>query len=268
MGDIAITTREAYIRLAVFAAALTLFFVWERRATAAATPISPPWRRWSSNFGIGIINAFILHVVFPAGPVGVALLAARYRLGLFNHVFFTGFGAQFASVVILDLAVYWQHRLFHQAPWLWRIHRVHHADPAVDVSTALRFHPAESVLSMLLKSAVVLCFGLPAIGVLLFEAALNVAAMFNHAEVSLGRRAERWLRSTVVTPDMHRLHHSPQVRYANGNFGTCTSCWDRLFGSYRCADSSPGRAPVGLPDGAPSPDHIRLPMLLSMPFRP
>lgn len=265
MADNTILLHEAVIRLTVFGIILALLILWERWAATRATQISPA-RRWSTNFGMGALDTLILRFIFPAGAVGAAMLAAKQHMGLFNHVPFTACGAIVASVALLDLAIYLQHRLLHAVPWLWRIHRVHHADPEVDVSTALRFHPLESVLSMLLKAGVVVSFGMPTIGVLIFEIILNGAAMFNHTNASLARGLERWVRFILVTPDMHRIHHSTNPAEANRNFGFSVSWWDRLFGSYRAPPGPSLPRSIGLPDAPAAPEHVRLRWLLLMPF--
>jgi len=259
-------THEASARLIVFAAIAVILIFWERRAAAHTARISPG-HRWSANFGMGIIDTLILRLIFPAGAVGAAMLAARQQMGIFNHLSVTGSEAIAASLVLLDLSIYLQHRLFHVLPWLWLVHRVHHADPEVDVSTALRFHPLESLLSMLLKAGVVICFGMPPLGVLAFEIVLNAAAMFNHANASLPSRLERCVRFVLVTQDMHRIHHSTHMTEANRNFGFCVSWWDWLFGSYCAPDRSSLQSSIGLPDAPAAPEHLRLFWLLSMPFR-
>jgi sterol desaturase/sphingolipid hydroxylase (fatty acid hydroxylase superfamily) len=259
-------SHEASARLILFAALLGLLMLWERWAVARAARILSG-RRWPANFGMGVLDILILRAIFPAGAVGAALLAARQHMGLFNRLSLTGTGTLVASLMLLDLTIYLQHRLFHLSPWLWRVHRVHHADPEVDVSTALRFHPLESLLSMFLKAAVVICFGMPALGVVLFEISLNALAMFNHANASLPPPWERWVRFILVTPDMHRLHHSTHRTEANRNFGFSVSWWDRLLGSYRAPDRSSLQSPTGLPDAPAAPEHLRLPRLLLMPFK-
>ena len=266
MADSTSVPHEASIRLIVFATILALLILWERWAAARRTKISPA-RRWPTNFGMGILDTLILRFIFPAGAVGAAALAAKSHMGLFSHVSLIGYGALVASVTLLDLTIYLQHRLFHALPWLWRIHRVHHADPEVDVSTALRFHPVESVLSMLLKTGVVVTFGMPPIGVLMFEIILNGAAMFNHTNASLPHHAERWVRFILVTPDMHRIHHSTNITEANRNYGFSVSWWDRLFGSYRAPTGTCLPKSIGLPDGPAAPEHVQLHGLLLMPFR-
>jgi sterol desaturase/sphingolipid hydroxylase (fatty acid hydroxylase superfamily) len=266
MADSTIVPAEACTRLIVFAILLGLLILWERWAATRVIHISRA-RRWSTNFGIGLFDTLLLRFIFPAGAVGAALFATKQHTGFFHHVPVTGYQAIVASLLLLDLTIYLQHRLLHAVPWLWRIHRVHHADPEIDVSTALRFHPLESVLSMLLKTAVVICFGMPAIGVLLFEMILNSAAMFNHTNASLPYHLEPWARWIVVTPDMHRIHHSTNPADANRNFGFSVSWWDRLLGSYRRPLGTAFPKSIGLPDGKATPEHVRLIWLLLMPFR-
>ena len=266
MADTTFLSHEASVRLIAFAIILTLLALWEHRALIRVARVSLALR-WSSNFGMGLLDTLIVRWIFPAGAVTAATLAAKQHIGFFNHLSFAGSGACLVSVLLLDLTIYTQHRLLHALPWLWRVHRVHHADPEVDVSTALRFHPFESVLSMLLKTGVVLAFGMAPVSVLAFEIVLNGAAMFNHANASLPPRWERWIRIALVTPDMHRIHHSTDAANASHNFGFCVSWWDRLFGSYRAPEGRTVRSAVGLPDAPPDPGHIRLPMLLLMPFR-
>lgn len=266
MADSTMVPDEASTRLIVFAIILASLILWERWAATRPAHASRA-RRWSTNFGMGLFDTLILRLIFPAGAVGAALFAAKQHTGLFHHVPVTRYQAITASLVLLDLTIYLQHRLLHVVPWLWRVHRVHHADPEIDVSTALRFHPVESVLSMLLKAGVVICFGMPAIGVLLFEMILNSAAMFNHTNASLPHQVEPWVRWILVTPDMHRIHHSTNHAEANRNFGFSVSWWDRLLGSYRQPLGTAFPKSIGLPDGTATPEHVRLIWLLLMPFR-
>lgn len=223
---------DSGIRLLSFTSVLILLLLWERRSLQRQRMI-PRRVRWSINFSLGAANALLLRLMFPAGLVGAALFASQHGLGIFNIVPLRGFASIGASLLLLDVTIYWQHRLFHALPWLWRIHRLHHADTELDVSTALRFHPVESALSLLLKAVAVVAFGMPPVGVLAFEIILNAAAMFNHANASLPNRWEHRVRWLVVTPDTHRLHHSTSRDEANANFGFCLSSWDRLLGTYR-----------------------------------
>jgi sterol desaturase/sphingolipid hydroxylase (fatty acid hydroxylase superfamily) len=266
MADNTFASHEASVRLMAFAIILALLVLWEHRAAVPAGRISPA-RRWSSNYGMGLLDTLILRLFFPAGAVTAAMVAARQHMGLFTYLSFTGYGELVVSFLLLDLTIYAQHRLFHALPWLWRIHRVHHADPEIDVSTALRFHPLESVLSMLLKAGAVVSFGMSASAVLAFEIVLNAAAMFTHTNVCIPRRWGRWIRFVIVTPDMHRFHHSTDIANASRNFAFCVSWWDRLFGSYRAPDRAPFPSSIGLPDAPFALEHVRLPWMLLMPFR-
>lgn len=257
---------EGVTRLTVFAVVLLLLVLWEKWATLRRQRTRRAVR-WRTNFGLGAIDTVVLRLAFPAGAVGAAVFAQNYGWGAFNVLSIPVAVAVAVSVLLLDLVIYFQHWLFHAVPWLWRIHRVHHADPELDVSTALRFHPVESVFSMFLKAGVVLLLGLPPLGVLIFEIILNAAAMFNHTNASLPAGLERWVRRLVVTPDMHRIHHSTHDREANSNFGFSLSLWDRLFRTYRRSPRVPQTLmSIGLPDESPSPAHIRLGSVLSMPF--
>jgi len=257
---------EALTRLIAFAVSLLLLALWERWAAFRPQQARRPVR-WRTNLGLGTIDVVVLRFAYPAGAVGAAVLAHDHGWGALN-LLSTPLGvAVVVSVLLLDLVIYFQHWLFHAVPWLWRIHRVHHADPELDVSTALRFHPLESVFSMILKIGVVLLVGLPPLGVLVFEITLNAAAMFNHTNASLPTSLERWVRRLLVTPDMHRIHHSTHAPETNSNFGFSLSCWDRLFRTYRPSPRvSQSLMPIGLPDALPSPAHVQLGPVLLMPF--
>ena len=266
LSNTTIISHVVALRLLVFVLMFALLSVWELHAVARERDISLA-RRWFSNLGLGAAGTLVLRLAFPAGAFGAAVVASRQHSGLFNVLAVPGYVAFVASLMLLDLTIYAQHWLFHALPWLWRIHRVHHADPELDVSTALRFHPAESLLSMILKAAMAFALGLPPLAVLTFEITLNAAAMFNHADASLPRVVEAWLRRVLVTPDMHCIHHSTRKSEANSNFGFNLSCWDRLFGTYRePTRQSLGATPIGLPDAPPAAEHLRLATLLLMPF--
>jgi sterol desaturase/sphingolipid hydroxylase (fatty acid hydroxylase superfamily) len=255
-------------RLLTFAGVLLLLALWEWRAELRHATLLRR-QRWPTNLGLGALDAVLVRLIAPAGAVGAAMLAARQSFGIFNWAPLPAAVSFIGSLLLLDLTIYAQHRLFHRAPWLWRIHRVHHSDAQLDVSTALRFHPAESLLSMALKAAVAFLFGMPPTAVFAFEILLNAAAMFNHTNVSLGPRWDRMLRWLLVTPDMHRIHHSTAREEADSNYGFSLSWWDHLFRSYR---DHPRIAqtvmPIGLPDGATLAAHRRLWPLLQMPVKP
>ena len=198
----------------------------------AARALTRP-RRWSANLGLVVLNTVVLRVLFPAAAVGMASFAAAQGWGAL-HYFAVPYGwGVLGSVLVLDLCIWLQHVMVHAVPILWRVHRVHHADLDFDVTTGARFHPLEIVLSMLIKFAVIVALGPPVLAVVIFEVLLNATSMFNHANVRLPERLDRVLRWFVVTPDMHRVHHSAEEDETNSNFGFNLPWWDRLFGTYR-----------------------------------
>ncbi|WP_417772522.1 sterol desaturase family protein [Stappia sp.] len=222
---------EAGIRLAIFLgifAAMALFEVVLPRRDLILSRA----RRWTTNLAIVAFDTAMLRIVFPMAAVGVALWAEQAGFGLFHMQDAPVALAAIAGFVILDFAVWFEHWASHKVPLLWRIHRMHHADRDIDVTTALRFHPLEILLSMLWKAGVVAVFGIPAIGVLVFEVVLNGAAMFNHANLRLPGALDRILRLVLVTPDMHRVHHSTIRAETDSNYGFNLSLWDRLFRTY------------------------------------
>lgn len=223
---------EPAIRLSGFFIVLLLMMQWEWRRPRRILSL-PRIRRWPANLGIIVVDSVVVRLVFPVLAVGVAGLAEARGWGLLPWLNAPAGLAFIASLLLLDLAIYAQHVAFHKAPLLWRLHRMHHTDLDFDVTTALRFHPLEIVLSMLIKLAVVLLLGAPAVAVLLFEVILNATAMFNHGNVGLPPALDRILRWMVVTPDMHRVHHSVRPEETNSNFGFNLPWWDRLFGTYR-----------------------------------
>ena len=223
---------EPAIRLSCFFAVLLAMMLWEWRQPRRSRCL-PRARRWPANLGIIVVDSAVLRLVFPILAVGAAGLAQTRGWGLF-HWLEAPFGLAFvASLLLLDLTIYAQHVVFHKAPLLWRLHRMHHTDLDFDVTTALRFHPLEIVLSMLIKLTVVVLLGAPPVAVLLFEVILNATAMFNHGNVRLPERLDRALRWLLVTPDMHRVHHSVRPEETDSNFGFNLPWWDRLFGTYR-----------------------------------
>jgi sterol desaturase/sphingolipid hydroxylase (fatty acid hydroxylase superfamily) len=227
---------EAPIRLGFFFGIFAFMAGWELLAPRRALNVSKALR-WANNLGIVVLNTVLLRLLFPAAAVGIALFAREQGWGLFNY-FQVPYGiAVLASVVAMDFAIYLQHVMFHAVPALWRLHRMHHADLDFDVTTGARFHPIEIILSMLIKFAVIVVLGAPALAVALavvvFEVVLNATAMFNHSNVRIPRGLDAALRWLVVTPDMHRVHHSVEDDEANSNFGFNLPWWDRLLGTYR-----------------------------------
>jgi sterol desaturase/sphingolipid hydroxylase (fatty acid hydroxylase superfamily) len=222
--------------------------------------------RWLSNLAITFLNPATVRLVFPILAVSMALKAQQNGWGLLNHYNLPFWPAMVVAVVVLDFATYLQHVMFHAVPLLWRLHMVHHADLDFDVTTGLRFHPIEMILSMGIKLAVVVVVGPPAMAVLTFEVILNATAMFNHGNIRLPLKIDRVLRFLVVTPDMHRVHHSLLPPEANTNFGFNLPWWDRLFGTYR---DQPTEGHEGMSIGLRQFRDVRrltFPWLLVLPF--
>jgi sterol desaturase/sphingolipid hydroxylase (fatty acid hydroxylase superfamily) len=257
---------EPFIRLAAFAGVFIAMAFWEFVVPRRKQAIGRGWR-WPSNLGVVVVDTLLVRILFPTTAVGVALLAEARGFGLFNVFELPVSAGVLASVVVLDLAIYLQHVLFHAVPALWRLHRMHHADLEFDVTTGLRFHPVEILLSMLIKFAVVAALGAPAVSVLIFEVLLNATSMFNHGNVRIPAGIDRVLRWFVVTPDMHRVHHSILARETNSNFGFNLSWWDRLFGTYRPQPAAGHDAmTIGI-DQFREPRELRLDRMLIQPFR-
>jgi sterol desaturase/sphingolipid hydroxylase (fatty acid hydroxylase superfamily) len=257
---------ETAIRLGAFAGIFALMALWEVAAPRRRQAIVRP-RRWPGNLGIVALDALLVRLVFPTAAVGVALLAEQHGWGLFQLLPVPAWLALIAAVILLDLAIYLQHVLFHAVPALWRLHRMHHADLEFDVTTGLRFHPFEILLSMAIKIGVIVALGAPAVAVLIFEVLLNATAMFNHGNVRMPSRLDRLLRLLVVTPDMHRVHHSVVRHETNSNFGFNLPWWDRLFGTYRAEPAAGHEAmTIGI-EQFRDPRELRLDRMLAQPFR-
>ncbi|MEX1215783.1 sterol desaturase family protein [Saccharospirillum sp.] len=259
-------THEPVIRGAVFIVILLAVAVWEIVAERRHQSISRR-QRWPANLAIVVLDTMVVRLVFPLAGVGAAFLASERGWGLFNIVETPVWLALVLSVLILDLAIYFQHRLFHAIPWLWRLHRMHHADLEFDVTTGLRFHPLEILISMGIKLIAVMLLGAPAVSVIIFEVILNATSMFNHGNVNLPASVDRWLRFLLVTPDMHRVHHSIVRRETDSNFGFNIPWWDRLFGTY--IDQPTGghlKMVIGIEQFRDSND-LRLGRMLLQPFK-
>ncbi len=223
-------------------------------------------RRWLANLSIVAMNPLAVFLFFPVLPVGMALVASEQNWGLLNQLNMPYWLKVVVGFVALDLAIYLQHVLHHAIPALWRLHMMHHADLDIDMTTGLRFHPVEIVVSMALKLAAVAALGAPPLAVVIFEVALNATSMFNHANVHVPEKADRLLRLLVVTPDMHRVHHSVIVRETNSNFGFNLPWWDRLFGTYK---DQPEKGHLDMTIGLArfrDPEKLGLARLLIMPF--
>lgn len=256
---------EATIRLLAFGISLLLLAaaeaLWPRRSLLRGG-------RWFNNLALAVINTLLLRFAFPVLAVGWALTVETQGWGLLQMLPIPGAIQVALAVVLLDMAIYWQHRVFHMLPWLWRMHRMHHSDLDFDVTTGLRFHPGEILVSMLIKLVVITLLGAPALGVLIFEIVLSSASLFEHSNLRLPQRLDRALRTVIVTPDMHRVHHSVFTGELNRNFGFSFSLWDRLFASYR---AQPRDGHLGMRIGLTrfrEPLNQRLHRLLLQPLAP
>ena len=257
---------ESTIRLGAFLGVFAMMALWEALAPRRGQAIGR-WTRWPNNLGVVVVDTLALRLLFPTAAVGVALLGEGRAWGLFNNAALPVWIEIVATIVLLDLVIYLQHVLFHAVPALWRLHRMHHADLEFDVTTGVRFHPVEIVLSMLVKLGAVAALGAPAVGVLLFEVLLNATSMFNHGNVRLPERLDRVLRWIVVTPEMHRVHHSAVPRETNSNFGFNLPWWDRLFGTYRPQPAAGHEAmTIGI-EAFRDPSELRLDRMLLQPLR-
>ena len=261
-----IIENENAIRLSFFIGTLSIMAVWEVIAPRRALTVSKAVR-WANNLGLVFFNSFIVRLVLPATAVGVAVFAAEHGWGLLNYYELPLTLSIVISVIVMDFIIYLQHVLVHAVPVLWRLHRVHHADLDYDVTTGSRFHTIEILFSMLIKFATIIVIGPPVVAVVIFEVVLNAMAMFNHANVGLPKPLDTFLRWFIVTPDMHRVHHSIEDDETNSNFGFNLSWWDRLFGTYR---DQPRAGHLGMTIGIRTFRETKqaswLPGLLMMPF--
>jgi sterol desaturase/sphingolipid hydroxylase (fatty acid hydroxylase superfamily) len=264
--DELIASHETTIRLGSFLGVFALMALLEVLAPRRTLTQSKA-NRWLNNIGLVVFNTSLLRVVFPVAAVGVAEYAQLSQWGLFNQVEVHPAVALVVSVIVLDMAIYLQHVMFHAVPLLWRLHRVHHADLDFDVTTGARFHPVEILLSMLIKFAVIVLLGPPLAAVVIFEVLLNAMAMFNHSNVRLPLALDGILRRVIVTPDMHRVHHSHLADETNSNFGFNLSVWDRLFGTYLAQPAAGHSGMVIGIDTFRDPVHcVKLSGILLMPF--
>ena len=256
---------EEAIRLMAFLAVFAAVALWEALAPRRKRSFERR-ARWPHNLGLLLVDVALVRVFAPGAAIAVAMTAAGSGWGLLNALALPGWAAIAAGIALLDLAIYFQHVMFHAVPALWRLHRVHHADLDFDVTTGARFHPIEILISTAVKCAAIAALGAPVISVLVFEILLNATAMFNHANASLPQRLERWLRWLVVTPDMHRVHHSVRYEESSSNFGFNLPWWDRLFGTYRARPRLGHDAMTIGVDAFRSPQDLRLDRLLVQPL--
>ena len=265
MSD-AIISHEPAIRLACFFGVFAAIALWEILLPRRARTVSR-WVRWPNNLAVVVLNTLLVRILFPTAVVGMALVADEQHWGLLNQLALPKWVAIVLAVLILDFAIYLQHVLFHAVPLLWRLHRMHHADLDFDVTTGARFHPVEILLSMVIKLVVVVALGPSGLAVFIFEVVLNATAMFNHGNVSLPPTLDRIARWFVVTPDMHRVHHSIIPQETNSNFGFNLPWWDRLFRTYR---AHPAAGHDGMTIGIEQfrdPSDLRLDRMLLQPLR-
>ena len=254
------------LRTYAFLAIISMVIVWE--LMAQKRPLSQSkLKRWLNNLALVGLDTLLVKLLLPAGALGIALWAEDSGLGLLNNINLGSTLSIILAIIILDLVIYWQHRLFHVVPLFWRLHQVHHADRDIDVSTGLRFHPIEIFISMLIKFAVVIILGAPAIAVVLFEVILNGMAMFNHGNIRLPKALDSAIRLLFVTPDMHRVHHSILKHETNSNYGFNLSIWDRLFGSYHAQpDLGHDKMTIGLEQYQTNTPTSSILWMLKLPF--
>lgn len=256
---------ETLPRLVSFIAVFVLLASAERYLPRRVLNISRA-KRWFANLGLLALNPVSVYLIFPLLPVGMSLWAQEQGWGLFHLVKLPYVLNVVITIVVLDFVVYFQHVFFHAVPLLWRLHMVHHADMNFDVTTGVRFHPFEIIISMGLKLSVVVLLGAPPLGVLLFEIMLNAASMFNHSNIHIPVGFDRFLRLLVVTPDMHRVHHSVIIRETNSNYGFDFPWWDRIFGTYK---AQPEKGHLDMTIGISryrEQEKLGLGRLLTMPF--
>ncbi len=257
---------SATLRLGVFFAVFVLFLILENIRPLSEINISQIQRR-ATNLMLILLSSMLVRFVVPISVLAMAVVARDNNWGLTNLLNINFIPALILSILLLDMSIYWQHRLFHWIPFLWSFHRVHHADRSFDVTTGIRFHPLEMLLSVFYKIIMVLLIGASPESVLLFEIILNLSAMFSHANIRIPARLEKTIRKVIVTPYMHRVHHSVLEKEMNKNFGFCLSVWDRLFGSYlQCPRGGQKDMEIGLSayqDARP----IKLWWCLMLPFK-
>ena len=263
--DTFILAHEKEIRLGCFLGIFIIMAISELRGPKRGLK-APKRGRWLINLGITFLNMAVVRVIFAAGAMGTALWAASRGWGLFNNIAMPPVIEGLICIALLDLLIYTQHVVFHHVKPFWRLHMMHHTDLDIDVTTGARFHPVEIFLSMLIKIAAVAALGAPAWSVVVFEVILNGLAMFNHSNVSLPQGLDRVLRKVIVTPDMHRVHHSVIIKELNNNFGFNLSIWDRIFGTYT-PQPKMGHydMTIGLANFRKF-DDLRFPDLMALPF--
>ena len=260
-----ILTNEAAIRAASFFGIFIVVALWELVGPRRKLSVSKGLR-WINNLGIVFFNTLLLRFLAPLMAVGLAIMAEEENWGLLNNIAINSYVKMFLAVLILDLIIYLQHVMFHTFPLLWRLHRMHHTDLDFDVTTGSRFHPIEIILSMIIKMLIVAALGAPPVAVVIFEVLLNATAMFNHGNIRIHINADRILRLLVVTPDMHRVHHSVKPDETNSNYGFNFPWWNRLLGTYKAQpEDNHLKMTIGLNQFRES-RYLRFHWLLIQPF--
>lgn len=259
---------DIYARPIAFISITLLLIFWEHFAPRKKQTVARA-QRWPNNFGLGLFNIIVMRLVFSGAAVATALWTTDKQWGILNAWNGPAWVKALIAIVLLDLMIYWQHRLFHKLPWFWRLHRVHHTDLELDVSSGVRFHPLEAVVSMGFKILTIICLGASANTVLFFELGLNLLAMFNHSNIYIPQWIETRLRKILITPDIHRIHHSIIFSEQQHNFGFSVPWWDQVFGSFQLhAKAAPDQITLG--DGeltAPEDTQTLSAMLIHIPFR-
>ncbi len=264
--ETAVISHEPSIRFAIFAAIFAVVAIAEVFSPRRKLLVSKQ-KRWINNILLNFTDTIILRLVFPILPVGIAFFCAGKGWGMLNYFHFPLWIAAICGVVLLDLTIYWQHKMFHLVPVFWRLHKVHHIDQDIDVTTGLRFHPLEMILSMIIKMTAVAAIGAPPVSVVIFEILLNGTTMFNHGNLYIPLAADRIIRLLIVTPDMHRVHHSVIVKETNSNYGFNFSFWDRIFQTYRKApEAGHEQMKIGL-NGYYELKYLQFLQMLIIPFR-
>jgi sterol desaturase/sphingolipid hydroxylase (fatty acid hydroxylase superfamily) len=260
-----IIDKEIYIRLVVFLIIFISMAIWETTKPRRVLMTSKR-NRWFVNLSITFINSLILRLIFPMAAVGTALIAKEQNWGLLNAIAFDNWIAGIIAILMLDFTIYLQHAVFHYIPVFWRLHMVHHTDLDIDVTTGARFHPAEILLSMTIKMSVIVLLGAPPYSVLVFEIMLNGTSLFNHSNIFISPHIDKIIRLFVVTPDMHRVHHSVIIRERNSNFGFNFPWWDRIFRTYKNQpDKGHKNMVIGLANFRDS-GRLGLPSILVLPL--
>jgi sterol desaturase/sphingolipid hydroxylase (fatty acid hydroxylase superfamily) len=261
-----IIENEAQIRLLAFSGIFLVMALWEAWRPFRRLRFSR-LQRWPHQLGLIVLNSLVLRLLFPAAATGIAISVEHNGWGILQAVPLPSWLAVVMGFVLLDLVIYWQHVFAHRIDWFWKLHRTHHADTDYDLTTGLRFHPLEIIISMLIKALAIFVLGVPVLAVLVFEIILSGSAMFNHSNVDLPPRIDRVLRRLIVTPAMHRVHHSVHRIEHDMNYGFFLSLWDRWFGSYLAATcDDPRSMPIGL-NRFREADNVRLDRLLMIPWR-